>query len=139
MLNKSHISNLIYQRLRSLGYPIEMDDCIDVATVIIGELKENKPDGPFLSPTSGTSKLIRLKEKNIIMIAYRGAGENANMNYPDSICIDNVTRENFFAAVKTTQGFQKIPRKYVINKSYDPEVYQYWSDFIDNEFKKGAN
>ena len=139
MLNLNHIAGIIYQRLKSLGYLIEMDDSMDVASTIIESLKEKKPEGPFVSSIYGTSKLIRIKEKNIIMIAYRGSGESANMNYPDSVCISNDIREDFFADVKATRGFRTSPHKYVIYKSYDPEVYQHWSDFIDNEFKKGAD
>lgn len=74
----------------------------------------------------GTAKLSRYK--GMIRIGYRRGKATLNQTAPNSVCINNSTKQVFFDATKN----ESIP--YCIQKSKNPELYKYWSSFMDQEY-----
>lgn len=79
----------------------------------------------------GTSKLIRKNDSKQIFVARRVGRDD--VSYIDSVIINNQVRERFFKDAKRSAYYKKH-NKYVISNE-DSEVYNYWSNFIDNLFK----
>lgn len=79
----------------------------------------------------GTSKLIRKNDSKQIFVARRVGRDD--VSYVDSVIINNQVRERFFKDAKRSAYYKKH-NKYVISDE-DIEVYNYWSNFIDNLFK----
>lgn len=79
----------------------------------------------------GTSKLIRKNDSKQIFVARRVGRDD--VSYIDSVIINNQVRERFFKDAKRSTYYKKH-NKYVISNE-DRDVYNYWSNFIDNLFK----
>ena len=79
----------------------------------------------------GTSKLIRKNDAKQILVARRVGRDD--VSYADSVIINNQVRERFFKDAKRSTYYKKH-NKYIISDE-DKEVYNYWSNFIDNLFK----
>lgn len=79
----------------------------------------------------GTSKLIRKNDVKQILVARRVGRDD--VSYADSVIINNQVRERFFKDAKRSTYYKKH-NKYIISDE-DKEVYNYWSNFIDNLFK----
>lgn len=83
----------------------------------------------FISDVSGTAKLVR--SGGVIKIVARRGKSTYNQTTPNSICISDITKNEFF----------KHCREYFGNSAgifeFDElhtKPYQYWNEFIDKEY-----
>lgn len=84
----------------------------------------------FESLTTGTARLVRLK--NEIKITYRKGKKTLNQTSPNSVCIDELTKNQFFADCRRAFGRDS---EYFRFSTYDKE-YEYWNGFMDREYQK---
>ena len=68
----------------------------------ISESTDVPVGGKYESQVCGTARLVRYKDK--IRITYRKGKTTFNRNEPNSVCIDDVTKQQFFNAVKRQYG-----------------------------------
>lgn len=92
------------------------------------------------STITGTSRLIRIPSKQIIKISRR-KGSSDNTNRPNSVCIDNITREEFFKDVKASHYFNGLRFKVyeLQNIQEDNEVYEKWNNIVTKVYEEGLN
>lgn len=95
---------------------------------------EISPSKSYNSTVVGTSRLIRSKDYSKIHIARR---KNTNRNSINSVCIDDILREEFFADSKKYNGYPD-DGKYYVFKENSPETFSKWSNRMDNLYKAGA-
>lgn len=94
--------------------------------------KSRGSDDPskFISPVSGTAKLVRVK--GVIKIVARRGKSTYNQTTPNSVCIDDSTKNNFFANCRVAHGntgcFEFSPA--------DGSYYDYWNKAIDTEYTR---
>lgn len=82
----------------------------------------------------GTSMLIRDPGTHVIRIALRNGNKECTIN---KICLSDMRRDNFFADCKKSYYFNKN-KKYAIDY-HDEELYNYWSKYMNEAYKKGVN
>lgn len=87
--------------------------------------------GNYQSQVAGTARLVRYKGK--IRITYRKGKTTFNRNDPNSICIDDCTKQQFFNAVKREHGSGVL----VWELTSDDSSYSYWNKYIDTEYERG--
>lgn len=82
----------------------------------------------FISNVSGTAKLVR--SKGVIKIVARRGKSTYNQTTPNSVCINDFTKNEFFKNCREIHGnngcFEFIPA--------DGRPYDYWNDIIDKEY-----
>jgi hypothetical protein len=84
----------------------------------------------FVSDVTGTAKLVR--SRGVIKIVARRGKSTYNQTTPNSVCIDDCTKNNFF---KDCRAF------YGNNGCYEftdkaGKLYDYWNDVIDKEYMR---
>lgn len=108
------------------------DNCCETPQVerdIEGSNKSNITDvTKFISTVSGTAKLVR--SKGVIKIVARRGKSTYNQTSPNSVCIDDVTKNNFFRDCRMVHGNSG---RFEFS-SNDGRVYDYWNDVIDKEY-----
>lgn len=85
----------------------------------------------FISSVPGTAKLVRAKGE--IFIAYRRGKSTYNQTAPNSVCIGDTVKNQFFTSCKKTFGEDCSSFKFIEGKH---EIYTYWNSFIDQEYSK---
>lgn len=98
-------------------------------TVTVG--KVDKVDSTkFESDVKGTAKLVR--SKGVIKIVARRGKSTYNQTTPNSVCINDFTKNEFFKNCREIHGnngcFEFIPA--------DGRPYDYWNDIIDREYTR---
>ena len=114
------------------------------STVVVVE-EESKPDelvvnnsapavssAKFESAVKGTAKLVR--SKGVIKIAARRGKSTYNQTTPNSICIDDFTKNKFFHHCR--EVFGSDAGIYEFNSKTVPYAYNYWNEFIDKEYSR---
>lgn len=84
----------------------------------------------FISDVQGTAKLVR--SKGAIKIVARRGKSTYNQTTPNSVCIDDYTKNNFFKdcrAIHGNNGCYEFTDK-------DGRPYDYWNDIIDKEYMR---
>ena len=138
----------IYER-RNAAQPNEWslneEDCVIISSkknsiTHSDPIKESKdaPDVPFIwaSRVKGTSRLIKFSKKKSIKIVRRKGLIDDN-NKPNSVCISNDLREQFFADCKECKNFNGSGPYEIMYDEESPEIYNKWSEIIDNIYKEG--
>lgn len=103
-----------------------------VVTKVVEEITvKDLPNGStFESPVSGTAKLIRMGGD--IFIAYRRGKKTLNQTTPNSVCISETSKAQFFAECRRAHG--RTSENYRFNDK-EPE-FAFWNKFIDDEYAK---
>ena len=88
----------------------------------------------FSSDVVGTAKLVR--SKGIIKIVARRGKSTYNQTSPNSVCINDFTKNEFFKNCREIHGqasgiFQFRPS--------DGRPYDYWNTIIDKEYQRQKN
>ena len=87
--------------------------------------------GKYESQVRGTARLVRYKDK--IRITYRKGNTTFNRNEPNSVCIDDVTKQQFFNAVKRQYGTGVDVWQLVLG---DTE-YEHYNQLVDRLYEEG--
>ena len=91
----------------------------------IPEPTEVPVGGKYESQVRGTARLVRYKDK--IRITYRKGKTTFNRNEPNSVCIDDMTKQQFFNAVKRQYGTGVVVWQLVLG---DTE-YEHYNQLVD--------
>lgn len=95
-----------------------------------GIVERKQIDDKFISTVSGTAKLVR--SKGVIKIVARRGKTTYNQNTPNSVCIDDETKNRFFDHCRKYHGNIGL---FEFNSSASCE-YDYWNKFIDEEYMR---
>lgn len=87
--------------------------------------------GKYESQVRGTARLVRYKDK--IRITYRKGKTTFNRNEPNSVCIDDMTKQQFFNAVKRQYGTGVVVWQLVLG---DTE-YEHYNQLVDRLYEEG--
>ena len=87
--------------------------------------------GKYESQVLGTARLVRYKDK--IRITYRKGKTTFNRNEPNSVCIDDMTKQQFFNAVKRQYGTGVVVWQLVLG---DTE-YEHYNQLVDRLYEEG--
>lgn len=108
----------------------------------VKELNETTKPRPiwYESTVNGTSRLIRIPSAQTIKISRR-KGISDNTNRPNSVCIDNAMREEFFKDVKASSYFNNLRFKVyeLQNIQEDSEIYEKWNSIVTKVYEEGLN
>ena len=85
----------------------------------------------FISDVSGTAKLVR--SKGIIKIVARRGKSTYNQTSPNSVCINDFTKNEFFKNCREVHGSASGIFQF---KPSDGRPYDYWNDIIDKEYAR---
>ena len=97
----------------------------------IPEPTEVPVGGKYESQVRGTARLGRYKDK--IRITYRKGKTTFNRNEPNSVCIDDMTKQQFFNAVKRQYGTGVVVWQLVLG---DTE-YEHYNQLVDRLYEEG--
>ena len=97
----------------------------------IPEPTEVPVGGKYESQVLGTARLVRYKDK--IRITYRKGKTTFNRNEPNSVCIDDMTKQQFFNAVKRQYGTGVVVWQLVLG---DTE-YEHYNQLVDRLYEEG--
>ena len=101
----------------------------EVVTVAIGTV--DKADSTkFQSDVKGTAKLVR--SRGVIKIVARRGKSTYNQTTPNSVCINDFTKNEFFKSCREKHGNSGIFEF----KQSDGRYYDYWNDIIDKEYQR---
>lgn len=93
-------------------------------------VEKGKDVSKFESRVSGTAKLVR--SKGVIKIVARRGKSTYNQTTPNSVCIDDYTKNSFFNDCRSFHGnngcFQFTTK--------DGRPYDYWNNIIDKEYQR---
>lgn len=100
-------------------------------TAHVSSESTEKPVEKFISDVAGTAKLVR--SKGIIKIVARRGKSTYNQTTPNSVCINDFTKNEFFKNCREIHGqgsgvFQFDPS--------DGRPYDYWNNIIDKEYQR---
>lgn len=102
---------------------------VDPVTVTV--CKVDKADSTkFQSDVKGTAKLVR--SKGVIKIVARRGKTTYNQTTPNSVCINDFTKNEFFKSCREKHGNTGVFEF----KSTDGTYYDYWNDVIDKEYQR---
>lgn len=90
----------------------------------------------YNSTIKGTSRLLRIPKKQIIKIVRRKGLIDDN-NRPNSICISNTTREEFFHDVKQSKHFAQYGVYELMYSEKDKSYYEKWDSIMSKIYDEG--
>lgn len=97
--------------------------------------KEKASENVYVSKVNGKYRLAFIKNKKCILLLERHG--NANLNKPNSVCIDDKTKDEFIAdCFSDKQRKTKQPRIRQIDKK---ELYQKWLEKINQIYTEGKS
>ena len=85
----------------------------------------------FESSVSGTAKLVR--SKGVIKIVARRGKSTFNSTTPNSVCINDFTKNEFFKSCRERHGQSAGIFEF---RNSDGTYYDYWNDVIDKEYQR---
>lgn len=92
----------------------------------------------WASKVKGTSRLLRIPKKQIIKIVRRKGLIDDN-NRPNSVCITNALREEFFADCKNCNHFHQTNLYELMYDENDhPDIYKKWDDKVTEIYNQGV-
>ena len=97
----------------------------------IPEPTEVPVGGKYESQVRGTARIVRYKDN--IRITYRKGKTTFNRNEPNSVCIDDMTKQQFFNAVKRQYGTGVVVWQLVFG---DTE-YEHYNQLVDRLYEEG--
>lgn len=83
----------------------------------------------FITDIPGTSRLVRSSDKSRIYIAYRKGNKTLNQTRINSVCIDNIRREEFFDDVKSKHGYLPFIGRYELYAG--DYAFDKWNRYMD--------
>ena len=92
----------------------------------------------YNSEIKGTSRLLRIPKKQIIKIVRRKGLIDDN-NRPNSVCIDNKLREEFFHDVKSTKRFSDLGLYEILYTEEDKQYYEKWDSIMRSIYEEGLD
>lgn len=92
----------------------------------------------YNSGIKGTSRLLRIPKKQTIKIVRRKGLIDDN-NRPNSVCIDNKMREEFFRDVKSTKRFSDLGLYEILYTEEDKQYYEKWDSIMQSIYEKGLD
>ena len=107
-------------------YPQKIESTIDSDQVKEQDIKN------FESNVRGTAKLVRIK--GTIKIVARRGKTTYNQTTPNSVCIDDFTKNNFFKHCREVFGDSSGIFEFSESKTLKP--YLFWSNYIDEQYQK---
>lgn len=84
----------------------------------------------FQSDVPGTAKLVR--SKGVIKIVARRGKSTYNQTTPNSVCINDFTKNEFFKNCREFHG----PSGCFMFSTENVQPYTYWNDVIDKEYAR---
>ena len=90
----------------------------------------------YNSTIKGTSRLLRIPKKQIIKIVRRKGLIDDN-NRPNSVCISNSMREEFFHDVKSTKRFSDLGLYEILYTEEDKQYYEKWDSIMIKIYDEG--
>ena len=84
----------------------------------------------FESSVMGTAKLVR--SRGVIKIVSRRGKTTYNQNTPNSVCINDFTKNEFFKNCREVHGNSGVFEFRI----KDGRPYDYWNDVIDKEYAR---
>lgn len=90
----------------------------------------------YNSTIKGTSRLLRIPKKQIIKIVRRKGLVDDN-NRPNSVCISNTTREEFFHDVKQSKHFAQYGVYELMYSEKDKSYYEKWDSIMSKIYDEG--
>ena len=90
----------------------------------------------YNSTIKGTSRLLRIPKKQIIKIVRR-KGLIDNNNRPNSVCISNTMREEFFHDVKQSKHFSNYGVYELMYSEKDKSYYEKWDSIMSKIYDEG--
>lgn len=92
----------------------------------------------YNSEIKGTSRLLRIPKKQTIKIVRRKGLIDDN-NRPNSVCIDNRLREEFFHDVKSTKRFSELGLYEILYTEEDKQYYEKWDSIMQSIYEEGLD
>ena len=92
----------------------------------------------YNSEVKGTSRLLRIPKKQTIKIVRRKGLIDDN-NRPNSVCIDNKLREEFFHDVKSTKRFSDNGLYEILHTEEDKQYYEKWDSIMQSIYEEGLD
>ena len=90
----------------------------------------------YNSTIKGTSRLLRIPKKQVIKIVRR-KGLIDNNNRPNSVCISNTMREEFFHDVKQSKHFAQYGVYELMYSEEDKDYYEKWDSIMSKIYDEG--
>lgn len=90
----------------------------------------------YNSTIKGTSRLLRIPKKQIIKIVRRKGLIDDN-NRPNSVCISNTMREDFFHDVKQSKHFSISGLYEIMYSEEDKNYYEKWDKLMVKIYEEG--
>ena len=90
----------------------------------------------YNSTIKGTSRLLRIPKKQIIKIVRRKGLIDDN-NRPNSVCISNIMREDFFHDVKQSKHFSISGLYEIMYSEEDKNYYEKWDKLMVKIYEEG--
>lgn len=90
----------------------------------------------YNSTIKGTSRLLRIPKKQVIKIVRRKGLIDDN-NRPNSICISNTMREEFFHDVKQSKHFAQCGVYELMYSEEDKSYYEKWDSIMNKIYDEG--
>lgn len=87
--------------------------------------------GSYQSSVSGSARLVRYKDK--IKITYRKGRTTFNRNDPNSVCINDLVKQEFFNSVKRQYGTGVAIWQLVLGDT----DYEHFNNLIDKIYEEG--
>lgn len=88
--------------------------------------------GSYQSSVSGSARLVRYKDK--IKITYRKGKTTFNRNDPNSVCINDFVKQEFFNSVKRQYGTNGVVTWQLVLGDTD---YEHFNKLIDKIYEEG--
>lgn len=113
-------------------------DIIEVSTDSSIKVEQKQTDvvksdvSKFTSDVVGTAKLVR--SKGVIKIVARKGKSTHNQTTPNSVCINDFTKNEFFKNCREVHG--ESSGIFEFRYSTDGRPYDYWNGVIDCEYKR---
>lgn len=105
---------------------------IDAEAVAVSDVKTTESDvTKFISNIPGTAKLVR--SKGVIRIVARRGKTTYNQTTPNSVCINDFTKNEFFKDCREYHGQGSGIFQFTMK---DNNHYDYWNGVIDKEYQR---
>lgn len=125
------IDEILPAALKSAPYKKETNKTPSAADATSQKLNDVPVGGAYQSLIAGSARLVRYKDK--IKITYRKGKTTFNKNEPNSVCISDFTKQEFFNAVKRAHGPDVAVWQLVSTDS----SYEHFNNLIDKLYEEG--
>ena len=125
------IDEILPAALKSAPYVKETNETPPPADTLPQILNNVPVGGAYQSSIAGSARLVRYKGK--IKITYRKGKTTFNKNEPNSVCISDITKQEFFNAVKRAHGPDVAVWQLVSTDS----SYEHFNKLIDTLYEDG--